>query len=181
MKLKEPFKYIGRMPVEPFHYRINKLPKDIWDKCDYRQISFNVHKNTKSIVILFDGYLDQMLYDLFKPVLIPEIDRMAAGRIYKLHRIIIANLPAGEKIDTHIDEYKIFDYVRRFHLVLKTNKDVDFYCGGEIKNLKRGEVWEISNRDKHNVVNRGTTDRWHLIFDLEYYDERTRWLGSVVT
>jgi hypothetical protein len=41
-----------------------------------------------------------------------------------------------------------------------------FTVGGEGRNLKEGEIWEIKNTEKiHSVYNKGFYDRIHLIVD----------------
>ena len=54
----------------------------------------------------------------------------------------------------------------RYHIPLKTNPYVVFTVGGEGRNLKEGEIWEIKNTEKiHSVYNKGFYDRIHLIVD----------------
>jgi tetratricopeptide (TPR) repeat protein len=48
---------------------------------------------------------------------------------------------------------------------LITNDDVAFFVGGEEKNMKAGEFWEINNSVDHAVENRSGDDRIHIIVD----------------
>jgi len=80
---------------------------------------------------------------------------------------IIANLPAGEKINRHIDNGKCFKHCHRIHFPIQTHRDVLFYCGGETINMKEGTFYEISNTDcRHGVENHSGLDRHHYIIDL---------------
>jgi tetratricopeptide (TPR) repeat protein len=42
---------------------------------------------------------------------------------------------------------------------------VDFFVGGEKKNMRAGELWEINNGLAHAVENRSDQDRIHIIID----------------
>jgi aspartyl/asparaginyl beta-hydroxylase (cupin superfamily) len=54
----------------------------------------------------------------------------------------------------------------RIHIPIITNNEVYFTVGGERKNLKDGEMWQINNNNKmHSVENNSNQDRIHLITD----------------
>ena len=78
-------------------------------------------------------------------------------------QVSITLLPAGEDIANHLDEVGA---LRRFHIPIKTNDQVIFYCGDSAINMKVGECWEFNYKQWHRVVNGGTTDRIHLMIDL---------------
>jgi quercetin dioxygenase-like cupin family protein len=40
-------------------------------------------------------------------------------------------------------------------------------CGDEENTMHTGELWWFDNKEVHEARNDGTTDRVHLIFDLE--------------
>ncbi len=47
-----------------------------------------------------------------------------------------------------------------------TNDQVLFTVGSQTINMEEGTLYEINNRRKHSVTNRGATDRVHLIVDF---------------
>jgi len=53
----------------------------------------------------------------------------------------------------------------RVHIPIVTNDQITFMVGGEEKQMKVGEVWEINNATFHRVMNESNEDRIHLILD----------------
>jgi len=47
-----------------------------------------------------------------------------------------------------------------------TNEDTLLTCGGETVNMKEGYAYEVNNQREHSVVNKGKTNRVHLLIDL---------------
>ena len=54
---------------------------------------------------------------------------------------------------------------KRTHIPIITNDLVTFTIGGETKQLKEGEIWEINNINEHSVDNNSNENRIHLILD----------------
>ena len=52
-----------------------------------------------------------------------------------------------------------------------TNPRVRFTVDGRPFKLEAGKVYEINNRKTHSVINKGTTDRIHFIFDYVPLDK----------
>jgi quercetin dioxygenase-like cupin family protein len=171
--MERDFKNYGIIDVSNFKKILAENEFD-WDEFDYRQKKFHVHKETKTIPLLFDEAFEigekteQEHYHLFKD----EIKRIEAliqdvmeeqGFIF---RAILVKLPAGKGIPPHIDKGESLAIPRRIHIPILTNKDCFFTVGEVTKNLKEGYVWEINNNGRrHGVANNGETDRVHLIVD----------------
>jgi hypothetical protein len=179
------FKNYGKIKIEDFVKILEENEID-WDEFDFRQKKFNVHKETKSIPLIFSEELygafadsendvesmvensQSKYYPLFKD----ELDRIENhlksiidedGFVF---RAILVKLPAGNKVLPHIDKGKSFNIPRRIHLAITTNSQCFFTVGDITKNLKIGELWEINNNGiMHSVTNDGDTDRIHLILD----------------
>jgi hypothetical protein len=167
------FKYIGKIKVDSFKNKIDKFNNKLWDSFTFRQKTFEVHKETKTIPLIFDTdfrlnnptYLNE--YKTFKDEF--EIIENKLKEIYGkgfIIRAILVLLKSNSKINRHIDTGKSLSVCHRVHVPIITNKDVLFEIDNEIKNLKEGEMWEINNSEKmHSVVNNSNTDRIHLIVD----------------
>ena len=167
------FKYIGKVKINNFKNKINNFNNEVWDYFDFRQKTFEVHKETKTIPLIFDTdfrlnnptYLDE--YKTFKDEF--EIIENKLKEIYGkgfIIRAILVLLKSNSKIDRHIDTGKSLSICHRIHIPIITNKNVLFEIDNEIKNLKQGEMWEINNSEKmHSVINNSNTDRIHLIVD----------------
>ena len=167
------FKYIGKIKVDSFKDKINNFDNKLWDSFTFRQKTFEAHKETKTIPLIFDTdfrlkyptYLKE--YEIFKNEF--ELLKNKLTKIYGkgfIIRAILVMLRSNSKIDRHIDTGKSLSICHRIHIPIITNKNVLFEIDNEIKNLKEGEMWEINNSEKiHSVVNNSNTDRIHLIVD----------------
>lgn len=171
--MKRSFKNYGFFNVSEIKKIIEEQNFD-WDEFDFRQKTFDVHKETKSIPLVFDDKLDIEKAEKTKyyPLFEKELDKFQShlrtilkepeGHFY---RAVLVKLPSGKCVKTHRDVGVIFE-PRRIHLVIQTNSECLFSVGDRVKNLKEGEVWEIDNdNQRHGVVNDGDTDRIHLIVD----------------
>ncbi len=144
-----------------------------WDEFDFRQQKYHVHKETKTIPILFDESFsltktETKHYNLFCNEL-SVIEQKLKDIIDEdgyIFRAILVILPAGKEIKPHTDKGESLRVPRRIHIPIITNQDCYFTVGDTTKNLKEGEIWEINNSgQRHSVSNGGYTDRIHLIVD----------------
>ena len=80
---------------------------------------------------------------------------------------MIVKLNHGGRIPSHVDCGNYFTNCSRIHVPLKTSKEVDFYLGDSKINMKVGRYYQIDNTNfEHSVLNRGSSERIHIIFDL---------------
>jgi hypothetical protein len=167
------FRYIESIDVINFKKLVNQFADEDWDVFDFRQKTYEVHKETKTIPLIFDEdfrvdnptYLEH--YKKFEAELnaIKNIftDKLGAGFII---RAILVNLKANYCIDRHVDKGVSLEVCNRVHIPIITNDKVIFEVGGEERYLKEGELWEINNSQKlHSVANNSDVDRVHLIVD----------------
>ncbi len=169
----ENFKYIGKLKIKSFKDKINNFNKKLWDDFNFRQKTFEVHKETKTIPLIFDTdfrlknptYLDK--YNIFENEF--KIIKNKFTKIYGkgfIIRAILVMLKSNSKIDRHIDSGESLSVCHRVHIPIITNKNVLFEIDNEIKDLKEGEMWEINNSEKfHSVTNNSDVNRIHLIVD----------------
>ena len=64
----------------------------------------------------------------------------------------------------------------RVHVPITTNPEVEFRLNGSAVAMAPGEAWRLRLSDPHSVANRGTTDRVHLVMDLDLND----WLSEML-
>lgn len=58
----------------------------------------------------------------------------------------------------------------RLHLPIATNDDVAFLLNGRAVAMAPGELWYLRLLDPHEAANRGTSERIHLVVDVEVDD-----------
>lgn len=71
----------------------------------------------------------------------------------------------GQVIKVHTDRHD-GECKTRVHIPLLTNADSYFYSKGEFHHMQVGYAYVIDPNEEHGVVNFGTTDRIHLIFNM---------------
>jgi hypothetical protein len=176
MNHTDTFHLHGKIDIEPILKIISDNNMD-WDEYTDRQKKYLAHTHTKTIPIIFDKsfnfnhlkIIPTEHYQLFEEEIlkIEEKIKSSTGENGKIMRALLVNLTAGKSIVPHVDTVG-FTLVlcRRIHIPLQTNEKCFFTVGGDKRNLKLGEIWEINNDKKeHSVDNLGETDRIHLIVD----------------
>jgi hypothetical protein len=167
--------------------KVESLDKEEWDKNTFRQESFPVHAQTKSIVLKFqsmDGPAIKHVevYDKWhewSEVLGPIMDQAAEAITGRNDGVIIkamlAMVPPGCSISPHKDVHWTFDRAHRIHLPIATSDEVDFTIDGQVYHLEESLVYEINNKLEHSVKNGGGASRIHLIFDYVTGDVWNNW------
>jgi len=80
----------------------------------------------------------------------------------------LMRLTPGSIIKEHCDPDLSFeDGMVRFHIPVNTNDGVQFYLNNTRVVLEAGSLWYLRLSDPHRVLNRGSTDRVHLVIDAE--------------
>jgi hypothetical protein len=161
--MNQPFTFYGII-------KIPKLPDNLdWEEYTYRQKKYIVHKETKTIPLVWDEKLMGKViyhkwYTHFKDFLNSLSSIIGKGYIQSA---LLINLPAGKSIPPHRDSYPFFKKYLRIHIPIITNEQCLFTVGDQIKHLREGEIWEIDNDNQfHSVENGGSTDRIHLLIDF---------------
>lgn len=171
------YNFIGRYDVSNLLEILNTKSDGDWNYWDVKQKKYKAHSETKTIPLLVDerygyngeikGTESKFYLDFERELLkIKEIIQSYYG-IGDILAIEIAKLPKKSKVHEHKDGGVSLLKNPRVHLVLQTNDGVVFKVGGEEKNMKIGELWEINNTETHSVVNDGDTDRIHMIIDYK--------------
>jgi len=147
-----------------------------WHEDSYRQETYDVHRQTESIVMVFtllDNWPEidvhkepgwDRLVDVAMPVMHGIIERHypPGGAII---RAMAARLVPGGKIKPHVDSHPSFARGHRIHVPITTNSRVRFMIDGRPHQLKVGQAYEINNQKSHSVMNKGKEGRITFIFD----------------
>ncbi len=150
--------------------------KAAWREEETRQISYDVHRETESIVLVFTQLENWPEMDICKE---PGWDRLAEVAVPVMHDIIgrfyppggtiiramAAKLLAGCKIKPHVDSHPSFHVGHRIHIPITTNPRVRFMIDGRPHHLQVGQAYEINNQKNHSVMNKGKDDPITFIFD----------------
>lgn len=147
-----------------------------WHEDSYRQETYDVHRQTESIVLVFTHLDNWPEIEIHKE---PGWDRLAQAAVPVMHDVIgrfyppggtiiramAAKLLAGGKIKPHVDSHPSFHRGHRIHLPITTNPRVRFMIDGRPHQLMPGLAYEINNQKTHSVMNKGRDDRITFIFD----------------
>lgn len=89
----------------------------------------------------------------------------------------LLRLSPGGVISEHRDEGLRFELgLARLHVPIATDRDVEFYLGGDLVTMTPGECWYLNFDLPHRVQNLGNTDRVHLVIDCVVND----WLRALI-
>jgi hypothetical protein len=77
----------------------------------------------------------------------------------------LMGLGAGAEVPEHVDSHYHWRTHLRVHVPVMTNPNVEFTCGGETVHMAAGECWVFDSFRWHEVHNRGTERRVHLVLD----------------
>jgi len=96
----------------------------------------------------------------------------------RLESVRFLRLAAGSVIHEHRDAgLRVEEGVYRLHIPVRTNPDVEFLVGGQAMQMAEGECWYVNFDLPHSLVNRGTSDRVHLVVDGVVDDAVLEWFG----
>lgn len=175
MNIDEPLKKLGNIDSSALADGILALDDNIWLENQHRQNNYEVHKQTRSVVLVFcEGPMTDLevskqsgwgpLSELAVPIMHDLI-----GRHYPPGGVIIramaAKLLAGGRINQHFDKHESFRRSHRIHVPITTNGRVRFMIDGKPFRLEVGQAYEINNQKMHSVMNSGSEDRITFIFD----------------
>ncbi len=176
MDIDVPQRCLGAVDILPLKRRILEQELEAWDEQTIRQQTYEVHKDTRSIVMLFcdeswpdaGGVYRESGWERLADVATPLIDHIIAtwyepgGRLL---RAMAARLKAGGRINAHTDSLRSFRMGHRIHIPITTNSGVRYTISGKPFRFDVGNAYEINNQLKHSVMNLGQEDRISFIFD----------------
>ena len=175
MKIEEPLRRLGQIDIDPLKSILLAEPDEAWLSNTHRQNSYEVHRQTRSLVLVFcDGSARELTvskeaaWDRLAKIAVPLMHELIERSYAKggtIIRAMAAKLLAGGRINPHFDSHSSFQMSHRIHVPITTNPRVRFMIDGRPFRLKVGEAYEINNQKTHSVMNSGTEDRITFIFD----------------
>ena len=179
------FNFIGHVDVSALKQQVLGVPEVRWQGEKFRQQRYEVHKDTRTVSLVFDPDFRHThptrmpALQIFEPYLRPILamaadyfDETQNGQAlfdeFGMGYFVRANLvrmEAGGEITDHTDNNFSLVHSHRIHIPILTNDQVGFSVGKETINMREGDVYEINNRRIHSVRNEGSDDRVHLIMD----------------
>ena len=175
MNISEPQRYLGAVDVEALSQCILSQDVNAWKEQLNRQQSYEVHKDTESIVMLFcdetwpDGDVHREVgWERIANQAMPLINDIIEtyynpGGI--VLRAMAAKLKSGGRINPHTDALQSFHMGHRIHVPITTNEAVRFMIEGKPYKFEVGHAYEINNQKTHSVMNMSKEDRISFIFD----------------
>jgi len=166
---------LGKVDITALRETILSQDIQAWREQAQRQRTYEVHKDTESIVMLFcdESWPDGEVYresgwDRLAEVANPLIDHIistyyAPGGI--LLRAMAAKLKPQGRILPHRDALRSFHMGHRIHIPITTNPGVRFTIDGKPYAFEVGNAYELNNQKKHSVMNMSKEDRITFIFD----------------
>jgi hypothetical protein len=176
MDIGVPFRSLGRVDMEALGAAILAQDDIAWNENVQRQKDYEVHEQTRSIVLLFANVEEWPAVEVSRQ---PGWDRLSDVAVPVMHEIIrngyppggtiiramAAKLLAGGRIIPHRDSHPSFGAGHRIHVPIVTNPRVRFMIDGRPFQFEIGQAYEINNQKVHSVMNKGAADRINFIFD----------------
>ena len=192
MNINNSLKKFGTVDVSCIKDKVALLTDVDWQKSDWRQKKYGVHRYTQTILLIFDEIFREgqptiletfYEYDDFVRPMIEKVgaffnNTLKAKRLGPKHgngyvaRLSLVNLLPGGVISPHLDHAFTLRHSHRVHIPITTNEGVIFIVGQKKVHMEEGELWEISNGQIHSVSNDGVENRVHLIIDWRIPGER---------
>lgn len=175
MDIKEAQRYLGEVDIQALSEAILSQEPEAWTEQLSRQQTYEVHRDTESIVLLFcdeswpDGEIRREPgWDRLSGVAMPLIDDIInthyapGGTII---RAMAAKLKVQGRIRPHRDTLHSFQIGHRIHVPITTSEAVRFTIAGKPYGFEIGKAYELNNQKVHSVMNLGNEDRISFIFD----------------
>jgi hypothetical protein len=185
MDIDEPLRELGEVDTVQLRDAILGLDEASWSENERRQLEYEVHRNTQSVVMVFTDGSNWPDIEITKEA---GWDKLAHAAVPLMHQIIAdhyapggtiiramaAKLLAGSVIRPHTDRHPSFHYGHRIHVPITTNSRVRFMIDGRPYRLNVGNAYELNNQKNHSVMNKGAEDRITFIFDYVPADKIDR-------
>lgn len=175
MNIDTPLRELGELDAAALQQAVLALDEDAWLANERRQNDYEVHRQTRSIVLVFcDGNMDKLVveksegWDWLAEAAVPVMHDLIARHYAPggaIIRAMAAKLLSGGRINPHFDSHPSFRRSHRIHVPITTNKRVRFMIDGKPYHMEVGKAYEINNQLTHSVMNSGEEDRITFIFD----------------
>jgi len=165
MRLTQPFlKLPLRFDAETLEREVRALPDSSWVP---HATGFPGNEAVRLVTVMgqstdaFEGPM-RPTENLARCPYIAEV-MATLGGVWGRSRLM--GLGAGAEVPEHVDAHYHWRTHMRIHVPVITNPKVKFTCGGETVHMAPGECWLFDSFRWHEVHNRGTERRVHLVLD----------------
>ncbi len=176
MDIGIPIKDLGSYNIDPLRDKILSLSEEAWAGNEFRQLEYEVHAHTQSVVLVFtDGHgwpnievSKEVGWDLLAEEAVPLMHKILEDHYPPggtIVRAMAARLEANGVIKPHTDKHPSFHHGHRIHIPISSNPRVRFMIDGRPQRMQIGSVYEINNQKQHSVMNKGSEGRINFIFD----------------
>jgi len=151
----------------------------VWEEEVHRQKKFAVHSETSSIVFLWKRFFfsEQLVlphWMEWESIVRPVVELFCEQYGYRyedvdIWKAMLARLPAGKDITQHRDINPLLAFAHRIHWCVSSEEGTTTRIGSEYfteKDLPQGTVFQFNNVMNHDVSNKGSVDRIHLVLDI---------------
>jgi Aspartyl/Asparaginyl beta-hydroxylase len=146
---------------------VESLPPTVWGTTGGR---VGVHRATEALFLRGHAPAEGDLAIEDRPALatLPYISDIVQRQIpAPPMRCLLARLPAGGRIPTHIDRAPYFAQTVRLHIPITSHERAYMICAGQRYVMRPGEAWALNNSAPHAVWNADQfRERIHLICDF---------------
>jgi hypothetical protein len=178
MNISVPYRELFRWDTKMLRRSLSVAPAHIWEKNDFRQKVFEVHRSTRSIVYVWSQPTDETYQAI--QTFIPEDDpadlhsevwkvakriRDHFGPTARITKLTLAKLFERSQIKEHTDTGNL-TAIHRCHLPIWTNPACLFLIDRQAYHFQASTVFELNNQLLHGVANDSDQDRVHLICDV---------------
>lgn len=185
-------KLLATVDIAPI---LKRLPDLDWDTEEDFDANYNKNdkgalKQTQHAILRFADkrsdeirYLHTSRWELWKETLLPIMEQITQPLGYKrgfYPKIMFAKLPAGQFILPHVDGTAKGYVPHKIHLPVTTNTKAYFFLDKERHHFETGKAYEVNNGMRHSVVNGGSTDRVHLIFEYLNADIQPKYIQKQI-
>lgn len=168
---------LGKVDTEALRSRVARLSERVWRQEDSaKENVYPFFSHTRHIIFRFIAgnrdprrFYSMPIWTVWRPWLLDVMAAAAAPYRFTdpvYPKAMLARLEAGHAIGRHTDGRASEPFVHKIHVPLETNGGALMHVDGENFHLQAGHAWEINNMAPHGAVNRGKTDRIHLIFEV---------------
>jgi hypothetical protein len=165
MRFAQPFlKLPLRFDAEALEREVRALPATSWVP---HATGFPGNEAVRLVTVMgqptdaFEGPM-RPTEDLARCPYIGEV-MATLGGVWGRSRLM--GLGAGAEVPEHVDAHYHWRTHLRIHVPIITNPKVEFTCGGETVHMAPGECWLFDSFRWHEVHNRGSERRVHLVLD----------------
>jgi len=173
---------LGSVDISSIKDEVSSFSESFWDEQEALSPNYNkgagaLHE-VKHIVFKFSEkrnpnipprYFELPIWEEWKERLLPIMDEAVIVFGYKkvfYPRVMLALLAPGTSIQAHTDGGFQRSRPHKIHLPIVTNDQCFFtLMPDEQYHFKEAFAYEINNCRMHRAVNRGKTDRIHLLFE----------------